>query len=493
VIPKLRERVAEALGAPFGEGLDPMTLVAQGAALFAAAAALDARPVEHDVTATGPRVWLQHPAMTADLTPYVVGKLLSDTDRVRQVRVARGDGSWTSRPEALDSDGTFSVMLQLSPRRSNDFSVEGLSSDGQAVPLVPRSFTIVHGVAIGEPPLSRSIGVALATNHVQVYVERGAPLPMRRTFRHRTVETVGPELDGYALRIPFVQGEFPWAHLCRLVGTLEIPSRALSATLPTGSDIEVTIEVDRGGRLAAHARIAALDQVFDQVAQLVVPTLALEDLDAALEEAKHRVHEMRVRAFREGGASVLAALGDAERVIDEVAACARAARGGDADSGEKARRLLVDLNALIETQESERAWPDLEARVRHEQGVALSWLGLHGTDAERTAADRSIAAIDRALVARNAQEVERQLHLLRRLSNAAYFREPDSWEWQFEALAARASEATDLPKAQELVEKGNRAVQKGDRPALEGVVRKLWALLPGDPEDRELGHRSGVR
>ena len=43
-MPLLRAAVREALGAPFGEGLDPMTLVAQGAALYAGTTGLDARP-----------------------------------------------------------------------------------------------------------------------------------------------------------------------------------------------------------------------------------------------------------------------------------------------------------------------------------------------------------------------------------------------------------------------------------------------------------------
>lgn len=494
VIPRLRERVGEALRAPFGEGFDPMTLVAQGAALFAAAAALDARPRERrSPQQDGPRVWLQHPAMTPDLSPFVVGKLLSDAGQVRNVRLRRNDGEWTSEPEALDAEATFSVMVRLLPRRTNEFTVEGIGTDGRIVPLSPSTLTIVHGVAIGEPPLSRSIGVALANNAVQVYVERGAPLPMRRTFRHRTVETVGPELDAYALRIPFVQGEFPWAHLCRLVGSLEIPSRALHATLPAGSEIEVTIELDRGGRLQARARIESLNQVFDQVAQLVVPSLGVDDLAAAVDQARLRVNELRMRAFRDGGGATLKALGDAETVIAEAARAAQAAQGGDADSAEKARRLLVDLNGLIEAQESERAWPELEARVREEQAIALSWLGVHGTDAERSAGSRSVASIDRALSARNPQEVERQLRLLRRLGNAAYFREPDSWSWEFDALAARASEAQDLKRATELVDQGKRACRQGDDKTLQSVVRQLWKLLPGDPEERKLSHQSGVR
>src|SRR5690606_31617046 len=51
-MPFLRDRVGAMLGAPIAEGHDPMTLVAQGAAIYAATANLDARPVE----LTGPKV-----------------------------------------------------------------------------------------------------------------------------------------------------------------------------------------------------------------------------------------------------------------------------------------------------------------------------------------------------------------------------------------------------------------------------------------------------
>src|SRR5207344_2455794 len=61
VMPSLRARVRDALGVPFGEGLDPMTLVAQGAAIYAATAGLDARPaVVPDAIAGQRRLWLQH-------------------------------------------------------------------------------------------------------------------------------------------------------------------------------------------------------------------------------------------------------------------------------------------------------------------------------------------------------------------------------------------------------------------------------------------------
>src|SRR5688572_11344321 len=76
VMPMVRARVASRLETTIAEGHDPMTLVAQGAALYAATAALDGRAAP--MTAPqGRQVWLQYPAVSSDLTPHVVGKFVA--------------------------------------------------------------------------------------------------------------------------------------------------------------------------------------------------------------------------------------------------------------------------------------------------------------------------------------------------------------------------------------------------------------------------------
>ena len=62
VMPLLRDRVAEVLGAPFAQGLDPMTLVARGAALHAATVGLELQSVV--VKEEGREVWLQYPTVS---------------------------------------------------------------------------------------------------------------------------------------------------------------------------------------------------------------------------------------------------------------------------------------------------------------------------------------------------------------------------------------------------------------------------------------------
>jgi molecular chaperone DnaK len=493
VTPLLRERVRAVLGADFGEGLDPMTLVAQGAALFAGTVALDGRPAAKAPPSTGPKVWLQFPAMTSDLTPFVVGKLLESSNTIKQIRISRSDGEWQSEPTPCEADGTFAVMVRLKARQNTSFEVQGLDGSGHAVTLQPASFSITHGITLGDPPLSRSVGVALADNRVQVYFNRGSPLPIRRTFVLHTVETVHPGTDGHVLKVPIVQGEFAWAHLCRLVGTLEIPSTELSAPLPVGSEVELMLELDRGGQLRAQARIANIDRIFDQVALLMTPQVSLETLADALVKLRTRAADLSRAAFLDHSGKTAARLSAAMPRLDEAEQNIKAARGGDLDAGEQARRILSDFDALLAEIEAEQAWPELGRKIEESFAMSLSWVAGYGSDAERLTLNETYQACKRAFVARDADEVERQRAVIERLGVAAYFRHPGSWEWEFERCAARVGESTDVRRASELVAKGREAVRQRDRETIEQTVRELWRLAPVDHDEQKLGHGSGLR
>jgi molecular chaperone DnaK len=493
VTPLLRERVRAVLGADFGEGLDPMTLVAQGAALFAGTVALDGRPAAQAPTSTGPKVWLQFPAMTSDLSPYVVGKLLEQSNTIKQVKIIRSDGEWQSDPTPCEADGTFTVMVRLLPRQNTVFAVQGHDGNGRAVSLQPASFSITRGITLGEPPLSRSVGVALANDRVHIYFNRGSPLPIRRTFVLNTVETVHPGTEGHVLKVPIVQGEFTWAHLCRLVGTLEIPSTALDAPLPANSEVEIMLELDRGGQLRAQARIPGIDRVFDRVALLMTPKVSLEALADALAKLRTRAADLSRAAFSDRSGKTAARLSAAIPRLDEAEQNIKAAHGGDLDACEQARRALSDFDALLAEIEAEQAWPELGRKVEERFAIALSWVAHYGDAAERATLNDTYQACKRAFVAKDPDEVERQLGVIERLGSAAFYRDPTAWERQFEYCAARVGESTDLRRASELVAKGREAVRQHDRETIEGIVRELWSLAPVDRDEQKLGHGSGLR
>jgi molecular chaperone DnaK len=371
--------------------------------------------------------------------------------------------------------------------------VQGLDGSGRTVSLQPASFSITHGMTLGDPPLSRSVGVALANDRVQVYFNRGSPLPIRRTFVLHTVETVHPGTEGHVLKAPIVQGEFTWAHLCRLVGALEIPSTELTAPLPVGSEVELMLELDRGGQLRAQARIPSINRIFDRVALLMTPQISLEALADALVKLRTRASDLSRAAFSDRSGKTAARLSAAIPRLDEAEQNIKAAHGGDLDACEQARRALSDFDALLAEIEAEQAWPELGRKIEQTFAMALSWVAGYGNDVERSALTDTYQACKRAFVARDADEAGRQLAVIEQLGLAAYFRHPDAWKWEFDRWAARVGESTDLRRATELVAKGREAIRQRDFATVERIVNELWRLAPVDHNEQKLGHGSGLR
>ena len=478
----------------FAEGLDPMTLVAQGAALYAATAGLDARPSAQSET-PGRKLWLQYPAMTSDVSPHVVGRLVDggSGETPATVQLVREDGRFTSAETAFTDEGAFVLSVDVAPRKPNDFRLLCKTKEGKEVPVQPARFTIVQGVTLSDPPLSRTIGVALANDFVHVYFERGAPLPARRTFRHYTVEAVVKGDAEACLKIPLVQGEFERAHLCRLVGALEIRGDQLRHTLPLDSEVEVTLELDRGGRLDARALVLSSQQVFEQVAQLLVPEASPAALESGLKATRERLASLRTAAFRHGLTRSIEMLSQVDQGLAEVERDLAAAKGGDADAAQKARRALLEMDATLEECEVESKWPELEEEARNAVTYAAAQVSQYGTPQEQRLLEEAAAGVERARRARQVVELQRRVRQVRQLRLAAYFRNPEAWNWEFEAAAGEVHRARDLKRAQQLVDDGRRARERNDTAAVRSCTEQLWRLLPPELSVQREGHGSGLR
>jgi molecular chaperone DnaK len=277
------------------------------------------------------------------------------------------------------------------------------------------------------------------------------------------------------------------------VGTLEIPGSAVTASLPAGSAVEVTLDLDRGGHLSAQALVPSLGQVFEHVAHLLVPDADHEVLEASAAALRDRVSTLRADAFRRGAAKTIDKLSKVEGELSAVGRDIAAAKGGDADAGQKARRSLLELDALVEEAELDKRWPELDEQARRELASAFRWVGRYGTSTEQQLLAEVAQSVERARAARQPVELQRQLRVVDDLSDAAFYRDPDAWPILFESAASRADQATDLVRAQALVRDGRKALEQRDTAALRPIVEQLWKVLPADAQKRRLGFDSGVR
>jgi len=517
-MPVLRNRLTERLGAPIDNSMDPMTMVARGAALYAATAGLAAHDASAaankaaglgsiggspftEVTSAECHFFLHYPPVTADLTPHVVGRLV-DADkpgakRPTEVRLVRVDGDFTGEFAPLDDEGAFVASAELQQHKANTFRLEARDSKGQAVSCEPGRVTIVHGVKIGDPPLSRTVGVALANGGVREYFARGTPLPARRTFVHRTVNPVTPvsvgSESGTALRIPLVQGEYQTADLCRLVGSIEVDASDLSGPLPADSSVEVTLELDRGGHLSASAFVSALNQTFKSVAHLMVPAATEDVLETHFTALATRIGGLREDAFRGGKRSSLDRLAKLQASLDEAAQDMEAAKGGDVDAAQRARRILLDVDSGVGDLEDEQRWPELEDDAVWTAAWATNEVAEHGSPAEQKLLEQAIRSLEAAREAKSVSRLQRQKAVVRRLGSAAAQRDDATWEYYFHNAAAQANEASDLSRASKLVAEGHKALEARDYKKLRTIVRELWGLLPSSASEPRKTHGSSVR
>jgi molecular chaperone DnaK len=302
-----------------------------------------------------------------------------------------------------------------------------------------------------------------------------------------------PGSPGPALRIPLVQGEMEEAHLCRLIGSLEIDSKDLDQVLPANTAVEVTLELDRGGQLSARAYIPSLKKVFESVAHLVVPEASLDTLRTGVVQLLDRLARLRADAKRQGATQLYESIDGLLREQQEAERALDRALGGDEEQAQRARRLMLDLEGRVAELESEGRWPELEARALDDISWAAPTVAHDGTAAEKKLLDDAIAGINRARQSRSVKDLERHRRVVRRLGNAAFFRDPRAWEAVFHNFASQMHEARDIKRAQILVEQGQKLIEKAQFEGLRAVCDQLSELMPVSAQERAKAFASGLR
>jgi molecular chaperone DnaK len=491
--PLLRRRIGDAFGGRIAEGIDPMTIVARGAALYAATAGLDARPNEPAAhPPVGLAVRVEYPPVTADAEPFVVGRFIPGPEESlpSKVRIERDDSQFSTPETAVTAEGTFVLQLQLQRHTRNLFHLGAFSEIGTHIPIQTPDFAIVHGVSIADPPLSRSVGIALSDDTVHVYFKKGIALPARKTFAHQTIRTVAAGSAEDLLSVPIIQGEFHRAHRNGLIGTLTIGG--VKQTLPAGSRMEVTLYLDRSGQMQARADIPAIGQSFENIVHILVPTASLETLEQGLTSTEKRSADLLRKGFSTGEKAAVKILESVPGLMMEARRCIESARGDDPDAQQRLHRLLNEIDSALDAAEEAFEWPQLVNEANEQIQIAMAWVSGWGTPAEQRLLDQAMEKAAAALQTADALELDRQVKSIKAVTLAAIHRNPESVYYDFEWYEENITIATDLPRATDLINKGRVAAGNRDRDALRAINRQLYPLFPGTEEERSKSYGSGV-
>lgn len=495
--PYLRERLSDrqtGLGLPLELTIDPLTVVARGAAIFARSQRMPDQP---RATAAGQyTVQLEYRPMGADTEPLIGGKVLgaSGEDLSRfTVELVNAEAlpPWRSGKIGLSPTGTFTATLWAEKGRANTFLIELYGPAGQRCQTVPDRITYDVAIDAPEQPLVQSLGVALADNTVDTFFEKGASLPSRkrkvkRTAVHATCGQAGP-----VIRIPVVEGEHKRADRNRRIGTLEILGSQIRRDVPAGSEVEVVLEIDTSRLVKATAFIPILDEEFPAVFKQGKTPATTRELHQCAAEEKERLRALRARAESAPGAPAQAALQkiDSERMVHDVEA-ALAAASADPDAADKCEKRLLDLQVAIDDLEDALQWPALQAEVDEALSFMHRIVDRFGKSADQDGSRDLETQAREALRRLDPDVVRRKLAAVRRHTYTVWQRHPEYWVGLFETLEDDRSLMRDHEHAAALFQRGRRAITAEDVQGLRGACQGLLELLP-ENERAAVGGRYG--
>lgn len=482
--PWIRDAVAAEVGVPLDFGIDPVTVVARGAAIFASTVENKAGGQREAVAAGQWEITLEYQLAGNVPDPDVGGRVVppaGTTPNGCTIELTDQTTRWRSGKIALGGDGVFITQLYAGTEGRHDYAIELCDPVGTRLPTTPASMPYTFRKVIPDrPPAAHTISVGLNNGDVAVYVKKGSPLPARKMLDHVSAVHVRAGRADESLRIPVLEGENPRARRNHGIGEMRITGDKLRRDLTPGSQVEITVVMDQSQQITCKAFIPALEQdfeniVFEPVSQQGTVEKLLEEV--AREKArldKARDEALRIRAE---GADALLARVNQEQLLEQIDALARAAAADPEARGQLDRR-LKELAAIVDQLEDAIEWPKLVEDSRESQADTMRVVGDSGNEEERRLLQKLESDLDKAVAAGDAYQLRRTKNELDILYFAVVDRQPSYQLARFRHLSGQKSGMTDQAQAEQVIVQGQRAIQNNDIPALKAANRQLILLLP---------------
>lgn len=501
--PILRKMLKEQITQNVDTSIDPMTAVATGAALFASTISVSEEVKEDNRDKTKLQLELNYEATTVELDEMINVSILKDKtegaipEKVF-IELVRSDGAWTSsRKQVGEKKILIDVILN---EGSNQFTINAYDDLGNRIDCQPNQFTILQGIGGLEnmTVLPYNIGIAKYFDieekdlfSVVPGLEKNKKVPavgIRTGLKTRS--QIRPGVSEDIIRIPIYQGERAAERsnplLNNWVYDVIITGETIPKLIPLGSDVDITIKVDRSEKM----QFSAYFPVIDHTEELEIDIKNPEPPKS--ENLKKEIHIAKRTAQKVNDLKTLNNLESLEAQLEK--------SGGSADGKFQILDGLRKDLLTLEEQEKTALWPEIETELKEvyyeledlinkikthnsSDGLDINKLELHLKDLhskvehiisekdmkEAKSLIREIGAMDfelRNAVTGNAIDVQYLNHI-----NDSF----NTFNW------------TDANKARKLINLGLQQINEGRTGGIRKILVEVISLMPDDEKPETLG------
>lgn len=290
--PVLRKMLKEQVTEKVDTSCDPMTVVARGAALYASTVNISDEIIEGKRDKTKIQLSLGYEPTTVENEEFITLKILSDKTEGEIpdkcfAEIVRNDKAWSSGKVQIDEVGEV-VEVKLNEGKANAFNIFIYNEQGDLIPSEPNNFTIIQGSKIGSATLPYNIGIEIKSKASGKVVfrpikglEKNQSTPATGIANGlKTQKQINPGSSSDYIKIPVYQGDYgaegSRAIYNEHVFDVKISGEQLPSLLPEGSDVDLTIKVDKSERVTVSAYFPYLN--FTE--EVVIPETVQEEIDA---------------------------------------------------------------------------------------------------------------------------------------------------------------------------------------------------------------------
>lgn len=497
--PFFREMLTANFPTQIDFSLDPMTVVARGAAIFAGTQQMKtsgkSKPIEKGTFA----VDLKYKPIGQDVDPMIGGKLKGNVSDFTgyTLEFLNKKTQWRSGVITLRSDGAFMAQMLAEKGVSNIFMLELKDPNGVPQIVEPDSFTYTVGAAVEEQPVTNTMSLALANNDTLECFPKGTGLPAKKVLTDLvTAHDLKKGQSGAMLKVPVVEGEHGRADRNKLSGLMEVPANNISRDLNRGSEIEVTLILDESRKITIKVYVPLLDQEFESEIDLSNKEgRSGSEIQNDCKAELQRFKQIKKKASETGDAEASGVISDISdnNVTSDLEGEMKAA-GNDVSAAQKAENMLIQLRVDLDKAEDSLEWPTLVQNAREEIDKVEKLVDEVDDDDARDKFESLKDDIDDLIENKKADRLRKKLEKLTELNFELLREQPDFWVSLFRFAEKQSGEMQDQERADVLLNQGREFIQTGNLSGLKNVVAQLIKMLPERVQEQAQaqGYGSGI-
>ena len=477
--PYFREILKSNLPVSIDYSVDPMTVVAQGAAIFAGGQRLegDAAP-----KAKGQQfnVKLIYSPIGPDENPRIKGIVSSPAGAPIDgftIELVQQKNGWRSGKIPIKA-GAFIAVLLAEKGYPNEYALELCDATGIKQETVPDRLTYTIGASSTEQILPVTVLIALVDNTGDSIFKKGDPLPNKTTRVYKSTCTVIKGDATSKLIIPVAEGENFRADRNRLLQSFVVSGDMINRDIPAGADVELVVTVDASRIMRLKAFIPVLDEEFEAKIDYNQHSPDVLILQKGVTAEKSRLKDIESQVKDSGGESdqdQLLKMQQKIKAIDELLTNA-----GDPDAASQAETRLLELRVGIDQLEDSMKFPTMLKEVQDVFEKLSESVEEAGTPTQKSMVAKWREELNVIAEKQDAERLRRLQGKILDMHRGFLQQDPDFWKGFLVYLYEKRSSMRDQAAAERLFSLGVQHIEGNNVQGMASVGRQLLQLLPPD-------------